>query len=351
MNQIAHYSKFQHGFSLIEIMVAMTLGLILMLGITSLIATNNTTYRLTDNMGRVQENARFLQNTLNTELRMIGYKGCVSRQNMTITNTLNDSSDLAYNFSDNGLVGYDNISATLPDELNSFFSGDPQPLQGSDLLILRAPHGNNIAIVDNNDAAQLFAASAASSAFSIGDIVMVSDCKKARIFQITNITTNAKSGKANIVHSKSGNVSPGNSIASWGPPASDESFGTSAHLVAYSTTAYFIANNPATGIPTLYKKVNAGAASALINGVYGFQIRYGEDTDGDSQVNAYRDASDVSNWNNIIAIRIETILGSDDTGMVTKPQTLSFNQSTFEATDCRWYMTKQIVSTLRNRIN
>lgn len=351
MNQIYHYSKSQYGFSLIEIMVAMTLGLILLLGVTSLIATNNTTYRLTDNMGRVQENARFLQNTLNTDLRMIGYKGCATRQNIAITNTLNNSSNLAYNFSDSGLVGYDNISATLPNELSTFFSGDPHPLQGSDLVILRSPHGDDIAIAANNDAAQLFAVSAASSAFSTGDIVMVSDCKKARIFQITNLTTNAQSGKVNIVHSKSGNVSPGNSIASWGPPASDESFGTSAHLVAYSTTAYFIANDPATGNPTLYKKVNAKAASALISGVYGFQIRYGEDTNGDGQVNVYHSATDVSSWNNVIAIRIETILGSDDAGLVTKPQTLSFNQSTFTATDSRWYMTKQIVSTLRNRIN
>ena len=97
----------------------MTLGLILLLGVTSLIATNNATYRLTDNMGKVQENSRFLKNLLNKDLRMVGYKGCATRQNITITNTLKNSSDLAYNFSDDGLVGYDNLSATLPDELNT----------------------------------------------------------------------------------------------------------------------------------------------------------------------------------------------------------------------------------------
>lgn len=352
MKQISHHSKFQYqnGFSLVEIMVAMTLGLILMLGVTSLITTNNMTYRLTDNMGKVQENARFLQNMLNKDLRMVGYKGCATRQNITITNTLNDSSDLAYNFSDDGLVGYDNVSAALPTDLNSYLTGDPKPLKGSDVIIIRAPSGDNISIIKNNDAARLLAASTASSAFSDGDIVMVSDCEKARIFQITNLQTTGNG--VNIVHSKNaGNVTPGNTVSSWDPPASEDSFGSDASLVAYETTAYFIANNPTTAIPTLYKKTNANEALPLINGVYGFQVRYGEDTDGDSQVNAYRTASAVSSWNNIITINIEAILGTDDTSLVTSPQSLSFNQSTFNATDTRWYMTKQIVSTLRNRIN
>ncbi len=351
MNQIFHSSKFQYGFGLIEMMVAMTLGLILMLGVTSLISTNNATYRLTDNMGKVQENARFLQNLINKDLRMVGYKGCATRQDITITNTLNDSSDLAYDFSDDGLVGYDNVTSTLPDELGSYLTDDPQPLEGSDVIIIRAPSGDSISIVDNNDAAQLFAASGASSAFSSGDIVMVSDCEKARIFQITNITENASNSKVNIVHSKSGDVTPGNSVSSWGPPATDESFGTSASLIAYNTTTYFIANHPTTGIPTLYKKVNDETALPLVNGVYDFQIRYGEDTDGDSQVDEYRTASAVTSWGNIIAIQVEMVLGTDDTGMVTSPQSLSFNQSAFNATDTRWYMTKQIVSTLRNRTN
>ena len=142
MNRMSYSSKRQGGFGLIEIMVAMTLGLILLLGVTSLIATNNATYRLTDNMGKVQENSRFLKNLLNKDLRMVGYKGCATRQNITITNTLNNSSDLAYNFSDDGLVGYDNLSATLPDELNTFLSGDPQPIAGSDLIIIRSPSGD-----------------------------------------------------------------------------------------------------------------------------------------------------------------------------------------------------------------
>ncbi len=351
MNRMSYSSKRQGGFGLIEIMVAMTLGLILLLGVTSLIATNNATYRLTDNMGKVQENSRFLKNLLNKDLRMVGYKGCATRQNITITNTLKNSSDLAYNFSDDGLVGYDNLSATLPDELNTFLSGDPQPIAGSDLIIIRSPSGDRVSIVDNNDAAQLFAASAASNTFAVGDIVMVSDCKKARIFQISNLTANANAGKVNVVHSKSKNLTPGNSVSSWGPPSTEESFGTSAHLIAYQTTTFFIANNPTTGVPTLYKKVNANKALPLINGIYAFQIRYGEDTDGDSQVDVYHSASAVAGWKSVTAIRIETILGSDDTGMVTKPQKLAFNQSTFNATDTRWYMTQEIVSTLRNRIN
>lgn len=350
MKKIPSVLQHQSGFGLIEVMISMTLGLMLMLGITALLSSNNATYRLTDNVGKVQENARFLRNRLSSELRAIGYKGCISKQDIAITNTLNNATDQAYNFSDSGLVGYDNVSASLPTELTTLIGNDPKPIVGSDVLLIRSPHGDSIPVVANNDSTQLFASSAANTTFAIGDIVMISDCEKARIFQITNISKNDNGGKVNIVHGNKP-MTPGNAEHNWGPPATDESFGISSSLIAFGTTTYFVANNPDTNKPALYQKVNASPAMLLVNGVYAFQIRYGEDNDGDHQVDIYRDASTVANWNNVITIRIEMVLGSDETGMVTAPQKLALSQSTFNAPDTRWYMTTTVVATLRNRIN
>ncbi len=352
MSQQFSMLQHQRGFSLVEIMIAMTLGLILMLGLTSLLTGNSATYRLTDGIGKVQENARFLQNSLSKDLRMIGFRGCMTRENITVTNTLNLATSLAYNFTDAGITGYNNIPAILPAELNTYLTGDPTPLTGSDLLLIRGPRGDDVAVVANNNSSQLFAAQAASTAFVIGDIIMVSDCEKARIFQITNIAANA-ANRIDIVHGNNTNrqVTPGNATHNWGPPNTDETFGTSALLVAYQTTAFYLGKNPANGQPALYRKINGQAATPLVDGVYALQIRYGEDTNSDSQVDAYRDAASVSSWNNVISINVEMVLGSNETGLVAKPQTLAFNQTTFQATDTRWYMTKQVVSTLRNRIN
>ena len=79
------------GFSLVEVMIAITLGLLLTAAVLQLFVGNSATFRTTDAISRVQENARYAQSVLNQELRMVGYRGCLSKQTIAITNTLNNS--------------------------------------------------------------------------------------------------------------------------------------------------------------------------------------------------------------------------------------------------------------------
>ena len=60
----------QQGFGLVEVMVAITLGLLLTAAVLQLFVSNNTTYRTTNSVGVVQDNARFAQDLLSKELRM-----------------------------------------------------------------------------------------------------------------------------------------------------------------------------------------------------------------------------------------------------------------------------------------
>ena len=49
----------QQGFGLVEVMVAITLGLLLTAAVLQLFVSNNTTYMTTNSVGVVQDNARF----------------------------------------------------------------------------------------------------------------------------------------------------------------------------------------------------------------------------------------------------------------------------------------------------
>jgi len=63
----------QQGFSLVEIMVAMTLGLVLLGGTITLYASSKNSYRLQENIAGMQENARFAIHALRRDVEMAGF--------------------------------------------------------------------------------------------------------------------------------------------------------------------------------------------------------------------------------------------------------------------------------------
>jgi len=68
----------QTGLSLIELMIAMTLGLILMFGVVQIFISSKQTYTVVTSQSQTQENARVLKHFLGRGLRHAGYWGDVT---------------------------------------------------------------------------------------------------------------------------------------------------------------------------------------------------------------------------------------------------------------------------------
>ena len=63
----------QKGLSLIELLIAMLLGLMLTAGALQMMLTSQEIYQTTDTLSRIQENGRFALNFLAKDFRMAGY--------------------------------------------------------------------------------------------------------------------------------------------------------------------------------------------------------------------------------------------------------------------------------------
>ncbi len=61
------------GFSLVELMVAMLISLILIGAAAATWLTSKKTYTLQEDLGRIQENARFALEFIKYDIRMAGY--------------------------------------------------------------------------------------------------------------------------------------------------------------------------------------------------------------------------------------------------------------------------------------
>ena len=75
------------GFTLVEILVALAIGALLLSGIIQVFTSLKRTDKVAEALSRVQEAGRTALDSLTSDLRMIGYKGCadpVLEENITI---------------------------------------------------------------------------------------------------------------------------------------------------------------------------------------------------------------------------------------------------------------------------
>jgi type IV pilus assembly protein PilW len=71
-------SRHARGFSLIELMVALALGLIVVLGVAQIFISAQNTYVSQNASANMQEDARFVLSKMTQEIRMVGMFGCLA---------------------------------------------------------------------------------------------------------------------------------------------------------------------------------------------------------------------------------------------------------------------------------
>ena len=334
MNRWSLSFSTQRGLTLIELMIGMALGLVVVVGIGYIYMGSRQSYKVQDNMARIQENGRYAMEILGREIRMAGFRGCsTAKFTSTINAQATAQNNYLWDFSRDAIEGF---NATGVGTWSSATSGNPLTtvsvsnidttvVSGTDVITLRSVDDLGIHIVgqptDNNcgdTTADLKVTN--NQVLTDGMIVMATNCTNATVFQITNFN----SGQ-NVVHN-TGTSSPGNATKDLGACFVD------GDIVAVSAKSYFIKNNPA-GIPSLYRKVGSNPVEELVEGVQDMQIKYGVDTNGDGAVDAYVDAGsgDLDSddeWNVVLSVRVSLLLVSRDNNVVDAPQKYVFNGST-----------------------
>lgn len=87
-----HPRRSQKGVSLIELMIAITLSIFIAAALIALFINSKQSYRVNENMSRLQENARFAVTFLSRDLRMADYHACVpAGRNATAVTGTNDA--------------------------------------------------------------------------------------------------------------------------------------------------------------------------------------------------------------------------------------------------------------------
>ncbi|MGG7055973.1 PilW family protein [Nitrosomonas sp. ANs5] len=338
---IRTFIRKERGLTLVEMMVALTIGLVLLEGLSVMLFSSQRTYRVNEALARIQENARYAFQILSRDIRMAGYQGC-GGSDAGLNNTLDNATDFLWNFG-LPLEGFEAIgsSAWMP-ALPSSAGTIPSPLGGRDIIVVRGVDGGENRVLSHPESNPPGAADlkvSAGGGLEVGDIVLVADCVAAAIFQVTHRYVSA--GQDILAHD-TGTGAPGNRTRALGKTYPD------GEVMRMQTRTYYIRNNP-NKMPALYWKRGTMAAEELIEGVQNMQIQYGEDLDGNRSADVYRSADQVVDWGTVVSVRISLLMQSLEDGIVSYPQTYRFNGLTTTATDRRLRRTFSTVIALRNR--
>mgnify|MGYP002151452650 CR=1 FL=1 len=283
--------KKQAGLSLIELMIAITLGIFITGGMIQLFVNSKQSYRVQENLSRLQENGRFSMNFITTDIRMADFWGCTS--SASIESNLNLGSSF-----DNILQ--DPISGTNNDGLNGSDSIFIKGLSSSQIFVVEVPAvpSSDLKVTDN-------------SGLKENEIVIVSDCAMGDIFQITNDPgTGGAPGKDEVIHNTGGNPSPGDADYPGNLDASlQKRYGTDAQIYRLHSVRYFISAGQS-GQPALFRSINSATSEELIEGIENMQILYGEDTDvpPDNSPDYYVPAGTAGlDMDNVVSIRVSLL--------------------------------------------
>ena len=338
----------QTGFSLIELMVALVLGLILTSGVISVYITSKNTYNVNTALGAVQEHGRFSLMFMDPQIRMAGYWGC--RKTAPIPNYV--ASDSIYDYT-SAVFGYEATGTGVGGSLDlnanpSYETTPPQnaalwspalnasgtvlynaikstALRGSDIFMIRYVNSNPPALIaptygDGTDPGNLYVSTNDNgvndtSYFATNGYAVVSACSATvapQAFKVTAIDTAA------------GTVSYASLLAHYTSALATGNLGVAV------TYVYWVGKGADNG-PSLYQGVvnNDGSFSTreLVSGVENMQVLYGVDTDSDADhvPNRFETASDVQNeaggaaWSKVVCIRVALLTRSDDNSIDKAP--------------------------------
>jgi type IV pilus assembly protein PilW len=325
--------KRARGVTLVELMIAMVISTIVLLGVGTVYSSSKRSYKVQEEMARLQENARYAFNVMSRDIRGAGFVGC----NPTINSLLNSNSPLfdfqagieGWEFDASGTApGNDYTITTLTStgSASNWSDGagndladevDGDVLVGNDVLKVMSadpssyenpgtcPDGSVVRLQGANPANSTSLVFNCNTNVKRGELVIFGNCDRGDLFQ------NVSNNNASAVSRATANLTPGNlnpASVNW------SQFCENCQLYNAKGIIYYIGVGSGDE-PALFRYDYSNADSPvndeLVEGIENMQILYGEDfspNDDDIQPTQYVTADNISSPDNVVAVRISLLV-------------------------------------------
>lgn len=343
----------QAGFSMVELMVALVLGLFVTTAVLQTFVGAKQAYEFQQEFSRIQENGRFAMGFLSRDIRGADYWGCLN-DGTKVTSILNGAGgpdDFAV-----GLQGFDNVPA-VSTGYNSLFGGVFQADAQPDAIVLQGGQSVGISVekVPSKISPNIHLQTTVGQ-ISKGDILLVSDCTDAVIFQVSddvNPSDKVLFHKADT--SPNPDPYPGNSQNGF-----DLVFKNDASVFKAGSIRYWIRTG-AGGEPALVRGDPSihdwTGGDELVEGVENMQILYGVDTSGNKTPNYFVPANQVSDaaasisMKDVVSVQIHLVVRSLRDNMVDDRKQIQYYAGPNTPPDNRIRKMFTFTVAIRNRLD
>lgn len=289
-----HTLRRQRGFTLVELMVSVALGLMVIAGMTTLFVNNNKAQAALETASRQIENGRYAMQLMGTDLRNAGFYAEFDPTPMAVPLAVPDPCSIVMTEVQAALKlhvqGVDNATASSLTCVSDI-------VPGTDVLVVR--HANTCIAGDPG----------CDAVADGGPFLQASMCDDADELNSGNPNTHVAVG-----------------TVAGALPLTRRDCTTPAAVRRMQVHIYFVANNneDGDGIPTLKRAelVSANEASfrivPLVEGIENLQLEYGLDVDRDGDSDAYTTNPAThngcalatcanTNWSNVLATRVSLL--------------------------------------------
>jgi len=283
-----NYRRREHGFTMVELMVAVTVGLILLAGLSTLFSNNSNAQVEIERANRQVENGRYAMQLMTGDLRNAGYYSEYDPIELSVPAALPDPCSLDLTAMRDAIAfavqGYDNSNSLgcLADVKAN-----------TDAVVVRHTQTCVVGAADCEDATAggpFFQASQCSNDYELGSN------DKTKHFQIAADNSGFTLHKYNC-------TSVFNS-------------GSAADVRRMLTHIYFVSNNSLAGdgIPTLKRAevVSKGGVMSvqivpLAEGIENMQVEYGVDSNADGVADSFAATVNDAEWGNVVSVKLHLL--------------------------------------------
>jgi len=306
------------GFTLIELMIAMVLGLIVIAGVASVFLAGQQSFRTNNALADVQDGSRIAFELMARDIRSAGLSSCDS-SNGRIANVLNGGNTNWYADWGNPVHGYPDGSA---DPALSSITGVGAPVAGfPSLHIISAGSIDATVSTTPSDSAANLKINKPTGNLQAGDIIIVCTLTGPQPHTSIAQITNYNDKNITVVHNTGNVVSPGNCSKGLDYPTDCGANGSTnlepnSPIAKLSAADWYIGTNAARG-PSLYRLTvrnsaditgstsGTGTPQEMVRNVTGMQVTYLQPPN-----TTFVTAANVTDWSVVTAVRVTLTLDS-----------------------------------------
>ncbi len=323
----------QRGSLMIEVMISSLIGTLLLYGALTIMLNSKVTYLTRDGLSRVEEKGRLALEMLSEDIRMAGYKGCVSSGVQDLISAVDFGADWMQ--PELGIRGWSSDGTTFKSQLTIYDLTEANFDTSNWVPHDPADKGTGIDILENSDVIELWVAQpyvmditgteppvgnrvtefraeeATMNGFvSNGEdnLLVVSDCSRNILVKADDAKIVSNVGEV-ILSTDTNEQSL--QLESMSQP----------QAIMLKGVMYYLAVPSSRDRPSLYRKeINPDStyknAVEVLPGVLNLQFLYGENTDTEPSANRYVEADDVDDWAKVVSVRVFLLIETEENNAV-----------------------------------